>query len=261
PDLDGRVQANNVQDQGAFQFFLAHGARALAHLSNPLFDTQVNVPAGVNMMANTSVLGLSVPLAPVTLLAGPAAAYAALLALAPFLTATAWYLVLSRHVVRSRLAAAVAGGFCGFAPGLVSQSNGHPNVAAQFLVPLILLQVAKLRTGERPVRTGVLLGLLVTWQAFINEVILLFTAVAAGLLAVVYLVSRRPVPRAAVAGLGVAVAVAAVLLAYPLWYQFLGPQHYGKVPALWLTQYSDAASYVSYPTQALAGSPPYLLGI
>src|SRR2546421_935109 len=147
PDLDGRVQANNVQDQGAFEFFLAHGARVLAHLSNPLFDGQVNVPAGVNMMANTSILGLSVPLAPVTLLFGPAAAYAALLVLAPALTATAWYFVLSRHVVRSRLAAAVAGGFCGFAPGLVSQSNGHPNVATQFLVPLILLQVAKLRTG------------------------------------------------------------------------------------------------------------------
>src|SRR5437899_7014140 len=95
PDLDGRVQADNIQDQGAFQFFLAHGARSLIHLANPLFDAQVNVPAGVNMMANTSILGLSVPLAPLTLLAGPAVAGAVLLALAPALTATAWYFVLS----------------------------------------------------------------------------------------------------------------------------------------------------------------------
>ena len=80
-------------------------------------------------------------------------------------------------------------------------------------------------------------------------------------MAVVYLVSRRSVPRAGIAGLGVAVAVAGALLAYPLWFQFAGPQHYGKVPALWLVQYSDAASYVTYSTQALAGSPPYLQGI
>ena len=263
-DPDTRIQSSNVQDQGFFQFVLAHAARSVTHLSNPLFDGQLNVPDGVNMMANTSILGLSLPLTPVTLLFGPAVSYLVLLALAPFLTAAVWYYVLSRHVVRSRVAAFVAGGFCGFAPGFVSQSNGHPNVAGQFMVPLILLQVAKLGTGARPVRTGVLLGLLVVWQAFINEEVLLFTALAAGLMALVYGVSRwsdlRAVLRAGLAGLGVAALVAAALLAYPLWFQFFGPQHYGAVPALSVALYSDVGSYLSYPTQSITGSSPNGLG-
>ncbi len=260
-----RIETDNVQDQGFFEYVLAHAARVLVHPANPLFDRQINVPAGVNLMTNTSILGLAVPLAPVTLVAGPVVAYALLVTLGPALTAFTWYLVLSRHVTGSRLAAFVGGAFCGFAPGIVSQSNGHPNLAAQFLVPLILVQVVRLCTGARPVRTGVVLGLLVVWQAFVNEEVLLFVALIGALLALGYATTRwadlRPVLPAALRGLGVAVAVAGVALAYPLWFQFSGPQHYGSVPALWLTQHSDAASYVSYATRSLAGAPPEQLGI
>ena len=259
-----RIQSGNVQDQGFFQFVLAHAAHSVTHVSNPLFDGRINVPDGVNMMANTSILGLALPLAPVTLLFGPAVSYVVLLALVPFLTAAVWYHVLSRQVVRSRVAAFVAGGFCGFAPGIVSQANGHPNVAAQFLVPLILVHVARLGTGARPVRTGVSLGLLIVWQVFINEEVLLFTALIGGLMAVVYGLSRRAEWRAVLggglAGLAIAALVAGALLAYPLWFQFFGPQHYGAVPSLSVVLYSDIGSYLSSPTRSITGSSPNDLG-
>jgi hypothetical protein len=258
-DPNHRLQADNIQDQGFFEFVLAHAARSVTHLTNPLFDGQVNVPDGVNMMANTSILGLAIPLTPVTLLFGPGAAFAVLAALAPALTATAWYWVLSRHVVKTRLAAVVGGAFCGFAPGFVAQSNGHPNVAGQFMVPLILWQVAKLRGCRHPVRTGLVLGLMITFQAFINEEVLLFTAVAAALLVLVLGVSRPAELRAALRpgliGLGTAGGLALVLLAYPLWFQFLGPQHYKAVPALSVSYYSDVGSYLNYPSRSLAGAP------
>src|SRR5262249_49142157 len=115
-------------------------------------------------------------LVPVTLLFGPQVAFALLLTLGLAATAGAWYWVLSRHLGTSRLAAAIGGGFAGFAPGLVNHTNGHPNLVAQFLVPFLVWRALTLRT----VRDGVLLGLLVTWQAFINEE-LLFLAGLAGL--------------------------------------------------------------------------------
>src|SRR5437762_178263 len=44
--------------------------RSGARLGNPFFTTDMNMPAGVNLAANASVLGLGVPLTPVTLLFG-----------------------------------------------------------------------------------------------------------------------------------------------------------------------------------------------
>ncbi|MGY0232345.1 DUF6541 family protein [Longispora urticae] len=258
-DLDKRIQASNEQDHGFFQFVLTNAARSLVHLENPLFSSQVNVPDGVNMMANTSILGLAIPLAPVTLLFGVNVSYALLVVIALSGTAIAWYWLFSRHLVTSRAAAFIAALFCGFAPAFVSQANGHPNIAGQFMVPIILYWVAKLRTSERPVRTGIVLGLLITYQAFINEEVLLFIAMCGLIMTLVYGVSHRAEFRAAfrraATGLGVAAGLALVLLAYPLWFQFFGPQHYGAVPALSVTYYSDLGSYFAYASESLAGAP------
>src|SRR5947207_217552 len=104
----GRELRDNKQDQIFFEWVLSHGARVLSHGDNPFFADQLNVPHGVNLMANTSILGAALPLAPVTLLFGPAVSVLVLLTLGPAGTATAWYLVLSREIVRTRLAAAAA---------------------------------------------------------------------------------------------------------------------------------------------------------
>ncbi len=56
----------------------------------------MNVPDGVNMVANTSVLAVSIPLTPITLALGPHAAFMVFLTGALVATALAWYFVLSR---------------------------------------------------------------------------------------------------------------------------------------------------------------------
>jgi hypothetical protein len=272
-DLHNRIQVRNIQDNGFFVFALSNAAHQLFHLHNPLVSTQVNVPYGINMMANTSILGLAIPLAPVTYLFGATVSYAIVLILALALTATTWYFVISQHVVTNRLAAFVAAGFIGFSPGLVSQSNGHPNVAAQFMVPLILLQVARLRQPRRPVRQGLLLAISVIYQAFVNEEILLFTAGIAVVMTIVWWFTgtgdrpRRPGfagwlrprqdtnLRKALLALATAVGVTTVAMAYPLCYQFRGPGNYHAVPAKSVSYFSDLASYVTLPSQSVLGHP------
>ena len=70
-----RVSSHLANDNTWFQWLLAHGAYSVSHLENPFFSTRQNYPIGVNMMANTSVLGVTIPLAPVTWLLGPRIAY------------------------------------------------------------------------------------------------------------------------------------------------------------------------------------------
>src|SRR5688500_19163169 len=59
-----RVSSHLPTDHTWFEWLLAHGAHFVAHGGNPLFSAAQNHPLGVNMMANTSVLGVTVPLAP-----------------------------------------------------------------------------------------------------------------------------------------------------------------------------------------------------
>ncbi len=253
-----RVQRDNANDEALFQWMLAHGARVLSHGDNPFFSHQMNMPDGVNLMANTSVLGLSIPLAPVTLVAGPGVAYALMMLLALVLTAYVWYHVLYRHLIHSRIGAVIGGLFGGFAPGMISHATGHPNIVAQFLIPLVIWRAVRLREPGRAVRNGVVLGLLVTWQAFINEEILLVTALSLGLFVAVYaLIDRRAlagVARPALRGLLVAVLVAGVLLAYPLYFQFFGPQSYHGLGYQVRNFGADVTSFIMFGSQSLGGS-------
>jgi hypothetical protein len=66
--------------------------------------------------------------------------------------------------------------------------------------------------------------------------------------------ARRCVRRF-VAGLGIGGAVALVLLAYPMWYQFFGPQHYRGFGAFASLFGADLASFTAFPTHALGGGP------
>jgi hypothetical protein len=254
-DPGGVVPSDNGSDPQFFEFALIHATRIFTHGENPLFSPQVNAPLGVNMMANTGLLGLTVPLAPVTALFGAQIAFLVMLTGGIVATAATWYFVLSRHVVGSRAAAIVGGAFCGFAPGMVNHLNAHPNLVAQFLIPLILWRALDLRRPGPVLRRGVILGLLLTWQAFLNEELLFLYALAAVIFVLVYAAFR---PRVAVAGVppllrGLAVAgvTAGVLLAYPLWYQFTGPQHYRGLP-YWVLDYgTDLAEYPSFSKLSL----------
>jgi len=256
-DIPGRALGANAQDEAFFTWMLAHGARVVTQLDYPFVTDRMNVPDGVNLMANTSILGLSVPLAPLTLLVGPHASFVALLVLAFVATALAWYYVLSRHLLASRGAALLGAGFCAFAPGMVSHGNGHPNIVGQFLVPLIVLWTLRLREPGRWARNGTILGLLITWQAFINEEVLLVTALGLGIFVLVVAALRpeyRQWLRPFAAGLAVAAGVAALLLAYPLWVQFTGPGAYHGLRPDIQSYGADLASFPAFSRESLAGS-------
>jgi hypothetical protein len=255
-DINHRVLSSFPPDQYQFEFWLAHTARVFTHGGDLLFTDRLNYPTGVNMMANTGTFGMTIPLVPVTLLFGPVVSFAAMATMAPFLTALGWYLLFSRRLVRFRPAAAIAGAFCGFAPGIVAQDNVHPNLAMQLAVPLIVWQVLRMRDRDvAPWKPGLLLGLLVVYQFFINEEILLFTALGCLVFVLAWAAFNRVEARRAagrlLVGLITGGALALALLAYPMWYQFLGPQHYHGFGDLATLFGADLLSFTAYPTYSL----------
>ncbi|MEU8068634.1 hypothetical protein AB0B20_02695 [Micromonospora sp. NPDC049151] len=243
-------------DQMLFEWMLARAARAVTGGENPLASGALNAPDGVNLMANTSVLGLGVPLTPVTVVFGSQAAFLVAVTLSLAGTATAWYALLARRLVRSRAAAAVGGLFCGFAPGMVAQAGAHLHMAAQFLVPVILALVFRPATG-RVRRDGVLLGLAVAYQVFLGEEVLVFLALAAGVFAGAYALADRAAARrlapVVARRLGIGALVAGVLLAYPLWFQFAGPGHYRGMPFHTEGYRLDVVSFAATARQTVAG--------
>ncbi|MGC4787604.1 hypothetical protein ACLQ22_07145 [Micromonospora sp. DT178] len=243
-------------DQILFEWMLARAARAVTGLENPLYGAQLNAPDGVNLMANTSVLGLGVPLTPVTLIFGSQVAFLVAVVCCLAGTATAWYALLRRRLVDSRAAAAVGGLFCGFAPGMVAQAGAHLHMAAQFLVPVILALVFH-PDPRRVWRHGTLLGLLVAYQLFLGEEVLVFLVLAAGTFVLAYAVADRATARrlapALLGRLAVGVAVALPLLAYPLWFQFFGPGHYRGMPFHAYGYQLDAASFTASARQTVLG--------
>lgn len=244
-------------DQMLFEWMLSWAAYAVTHLENPLHTDRLGVPDGVNLMANTSVLGLGVPLTPVTLLFGSQISFLVAVVASLAGTAAAWYLFLSRRMVRSRFAAAAGGLFCGFAPGMVSQASGHLHMIAQFLVPAILWFVFH-PAADRVVRRGLLLGLLIAYQAFLGEEVLAFLALAAGLFTVGYAVAAparaRRLARPFLGRLAVGALTALLLLAYPLWFQFAGPGHYRGLPFDVGTYQLDLFSFVTSARRSLGGT-------
>jgi hypothetical protein len=259
---DQMTHADN--DQMLFEWMLARAAHAVINLENPLYSTGLNAPDGVNLMANTSVLGLGLPLTPVTLLFGSQATFLVAVVGSLAGTAAAWYFFLSRRLVGSRFAAALGGLCCGFAPGMISQATGHLHMISQFLVPAILALVFSPATG-RVVRRGLLLGLLVTYQAFLGEEVLAFLVLACGLCTVTY-AGLSPATTRRLAGpflgrLGIGALTAAALLAYPLWFQFFGPSHYRGLPFDPGAYALDLSSFTASARQSLTGhdSVPGLL--
>ncbi|MFG1913417.1 hypothetical protein [Micromonospora sp. NPDC048898] len=259
-DVTGRVSSHLPTDHSWFEWLFAHGAYSVRHLENPLFTARQNAPDGVNMMANTSLLGVTLPLAPLTMLLGPQVMYALYLGAALAATAGTGYWMLSRHLVRSRAAAFVGGAFLGFAPGIIHHANGQPNFVSNFLLPLIVVRVLRLAEPGRWRRNGLVLGALVTYQIFINEEMLLLTALACLVVVLAYAVQR---PRAAwaaagtfAAGLGVAGGLALVLAAYPIWFQFNGPQSYrGLQGGVFHNWGEDLMAFVTFARDTWAGDP------
>ncbi|MFY1705001.1 hypothetical protein ACN28G_25330 [Micromonospora sp. WMMA1923] len=254
----GHGVRDNPTDQAQFEWMMAHGARVVTDFAYPFGSDRMNVPESVNLVANTSVLSVSLPLSPLTLLAGPRAAFLVFLTGALILTATSWYFVLSRVVVGSRGPAWLGAAFCGFAPAMVSHANAHPNIVAQYVVPLIVWRTLRLAEPGRWLRNGLLLGLLIVWQAFLNLEILLVTAIGLGVVVAALAIGRPELRRSArpfLAGLAVVAVLAGALLAYPLHVQFFGPGAYQGLSRLIRGYSTDLWSFVSFAGESFAGDP------
>ena len=259
-NLESGYLVNAGRDQSMWEWFFADTAHALSQFRTPLYSDLLNYPLGVNLMANTAMFGISMPLAPLTLLFGPTPTYAIGLTLGLAGTAIAWYWTFSRYVltgvsVRVKCAAAIGGGFCGFAPAMISHANGHPNFVAFFVIPFIFMQVIRVSRGTNVVRDGVVLGLLMAWQIFLGEEPLLIFTMSAMVFGAVYALSDLPRARAAIKrslpGLAVGAIVSILITAIPLYSQFFGPASYdgvghGQAGA-------DFGAFTTLPTESVGG--------
>jgi hypothetical protein len=258
PDPAGRVLALNPNDQALDEWFLAYATRAYRG-DFSLVTGMLNAPEGVNLLCNASLIGMGLLFAPVTLALGAPYTFGILVAGNLAATGIGWYLLFTRTVGMHRLAALVGGAFAAFAPGMVSQSNAHLHMTAGWLVPPIVWCVIKLASErQRVIRRGLLLGGLISVQFFVGEEVLLLAAVALGLFCLAFAAIVRPPARVVLrtlgAGLGIAAALAAIVLAYPLWLQFGGPQSVrGGVftPSFYS---ADLRSFTAISPLSLAGS-------
>ncbi|WP_228817068.1 glycosyl transferase [Nocardia transvalensis] len=249
------------QDQTMWEWFFAETAHAVAHLDNPLGTRLQNFPDGVNMMANTAMFGVGVPLTPVTLLFGPTVTFVLVLTVGLAATAFAWYWLFSRELVRSRFAAAVGGLFCGFAPAMISHANAHPNFVLLAALPVIaglLIRMGRRVTEGAPtrrVRDATVLGVLVALQIALGEEPLLIFALAFGVFAVVYYLHRPRTGLAVARGLAPTVGLAALitlgLTEIPLYWQFFGPQSYRSIDHGPMG--NDLKALVQFPSESLGG--------
>lgn len=225
-------------DPALFLWFLTWPAHAIAHGLDPFYSTYMFHPRGVNLLANTSELALGVPLAPVTWLFGPVAAWNVALILAPVLSALSMCWLLTRWV-RARFAAFVGGLLFGFSPFLfVADAGSYLMLSFLPLLPLIVGCLDELFVTQRrsPVAVGLLLAGAVTVELFVSTEILAMVVLVAALGVVVVvvgavLVDRRVIRRKAphaLRGLGVAGVAGVALMAYPAWFAVAGPAHLGN---------------------------------
>ncbi|MFC9694054.1 hypothetical protein ACFTSF_36255 [Kribbella sp. NPDC056951] len=249
-DPNGRYLWDSGQDQNQWQWFFDVTAHQVLNGQNPLFSTLMNYPLGVNLMANTAMFGLSIPLIPVTVWLGSGVTWALILTLGLAGTAFAWFWMFSRRLA-SVPAAAVGGLFCGFAPAMISHANAHPNFVVLAVIPLLLLP----RPPGR--RTAIVVGLLIAYQIFLGEEVLLLAATGLLVFSVVHAIVRPLesstfVRRYAGTIIGAGV-VALAIVALPLAWQFFGPQSYHKLGHG--DQGTPLAAFTEFNSWALAGDP------
>lgn len=221
-------------DTSIVTWFMAWPAYALTHGDSLVFSTRVLHPEGVNLLANTSFLAISLPLAPVTWLAGPVASLDVASTLAPVAGALAARGLLLRWGAWGP-AAFLAGLFYGFSPFVMENlALQHVEFATLVVPPLLLLCFDELlvRQRGRAWPWGLAVGGLCTVQFFVSAEVLVMCVLATALgtvLLVVAALVRSPAAvavrwRHAAAGLGTAAGTGLVLLAWPAWYAVAGPQ-------------------------------------
>jgi hypothetical protein len=190
---------------------------------------------------------------------GTAFAFNVLATLGVALSGWTAFLMIRRYV--RNVVAAIAGGLVyGFSPYMMAQSRGHLHLTLAFTPPLFLLLVDDLvvRQRHKPVRDGVLLGVLAAAQLLTGEEILAMSALTAVIALIWLAILNRHQIRAhmphALRGFAWGAITFAVLAAWPLAVQLRGPYR----PTGLLQQpnhyVSDLAGFV-VPTKIIALAP------
>jgi hypothetical protein len=202
---------------------------AVSHGLSPFTTRFLGYPTGVNMMWNTWMPVVALVVWPVTALGGVVLADNVVSTLALALSAWFAYLAIRRYSP-NRVIAALGGLLYGFSPYMAAQDVSHVQmVAAAVMLPvgLILLDEALVRQRLRPVHLGILIGLAGIFEFFVLEEYFATGAMAAALLVAILAASRPGEIRArwryaATAG-AIGAGLVAVVVAYPVWVQFAGP--------------------------------------
>jgi len=222
-------------DPALFLWFFQWPATALAHGHNPFYSTALFHPGGINLLAQTSVTGLSLPLVPVTWIWGPVASLNVASTVTPALSAFFAFVVIRRWAPWTP-AAFVGGLLFGFSPFVLTNLEfAHIMTAALLLLPLILavLDEILLRQRHSALWSGVALGVLVFAQFFLSSEMLALSAILVVVCLIVLVVTaalfrpdqlRRLAPHAAKA-MAIGLGIGVVLLAWPVWFALDGPAH------------------------------------
>ncbi len=222
-------------DPALFLWFFQWPATALQHGQNPFFSTALFHPTGINLLSQTSVPAITIPLAPVTWIWGPVASLNVASTLTPALSALAAFAALRRWT-QWWPAAFLGGLLYGFSPFvIVNMEFAHLMTAALMVIPLVLITLDEILVRQRykAWTGGLALGVLLFVQFFVSTELLVIVVMVAAVSIVVLVLAtllidpaevRRRTRHAAI-GLAVGCGVGVVLLAWPTWFALDGPGH------------------------------------
>jgi hypothetical protein len=256
----GRQYVGPVDDPQIPIWSFAWWPHAILHGHNPFVTPALWAPVGVNLTWTNANPGPALLFYPVTLLAGPVAAYNAAAILMPALAAWTGFL-LCRHLTRSWWPSFAGGYLFGFSSYMLGQQAGHLQLTAIFIVPLIALVVVRYLQGELDrrglvVRLTPLLALQVLFSLELAFTITL--ALAAGLLCAALIPRARPRLLGSLPPIVVSYALAGLLTAPFIYYALTGFKIAGFIP----TQgFRDDLLNLAIPTRLILAGGSVLHGV
>jgi hypothetical protein len=205
---------------------------AIAHGLNPFYTHLIYVPKGFDVALATVMPGAALLLAPITLAAGPLAAYNVAVIVSPALGAFFGFLLCRR--ITGRFWPGLFGGWLfGFSGYMLGQMTTHLHMTVVFLVPAIVHVVLRRLAGELSGRTfvGLMAICLLLQLSFSTELFASLTLFGVVALVLGYLFANarmRSQLRALLPSLIIAYAITAAIAA-PFLYYALQP---GGLPIL-----------------------------
>jgi hypothetical protein len=258
----GDTQVGRTTDPNIFTWAFAWWPHAILSGENPIHTDAIWAPVGYNLAWGTSVPGLALAFAPLTLLAGPVVAYNVAAVLLPALAG--WTAFLLCRYLTGAFWPSLAGGYLfGFSSYMLGHvAAGHMNLTAVFPMPLIALAILRYLDGALDRRALVLrLGILIAAQfSFSTELVATMTLALAVAVALAFacVPDARASLRSLLAPIAAGYAVAAVLVS-PLLYYALSDFQSGAFHSP-NTRSTDVANLV-VPTGTIALGGDWASGI